>query len=693
MIGRMLLSSAVRRDLRSRAGSGRAAFDAFVVSDGLGRLSRQVLHPDAGRVRRDVCGFLEVGCSPDFVAATVDDVGVHRRVLGVRPPVLPHFEGADLTCRCALGVHSAIGKSSIACPAPPHPDADRHHDRCGDRQKNEEGGLVPRPQLPRVHPLSARTSVANLGAVGPKVRPRQGCSRSTVGAAAGFGTAGLRRTRRPCSARSNDVRREAAPVVGDRAVGLADAHAERLAVHHPGPEDRVVVPVRPGEVRQLVVLLPHPLAGGPGATVLRAVRGHRPVGAVHGDAVALAAEDRLHDEVRHAVRPVGVRRQQVLVPGEQPPERHEQELVRQEHLPGGLVPTSEPTAVPHEEGPELLVARGAVLPGDQVLPRVELEEVPDDRPLRAGLVAGQGEDAPRGPRGLLVADELPGDTVPADVLHLDAGVLPTGLAGEVAHVRDGVPVLARGVEVRVRDEQPSAVLGAERVVQERPPPCDERFVDAVPLVGVGRQLTGLDALAHPVPLRDRSLDEPGGGVAVVLEELRGGAVAGVREVEARVDVRLALLEGPRCELEAVPRQAEGAEFARRHVPGGLEAHPVQLLGLLLERLDLGEGEDVGGAVVPVLDLGAVLAVRPRVDEPGLLDLPLPVRSRRVLHALHQPPNPPCSPDPPKPPFETELPRDERPDFAVFPEGSDVVPPEARSPTAGTRVLRLLLTGR
>lgn len=34
-----------------------------------------------------------------------------------------------------------------------------------------------------------------------------------------------------------------------------------------------------------------------------------------------------------------------------------------------------------------------------------------------------------------------------------------------------------------------------------------------------------------------------------------------------------------------------------------------------------------------------------------------------------------------------------PDFAVFPDGSAFVPPDACSPTAGTLVLRLLLTGR
>lgn len=125
-------------------------------------------------------------------------------------------------------------------------------------------------------------------------------------------------------------------------------------------------------------------------------------------------------------------------------------------------------------------------------------------------------------------------------------------------------------------------------------------------------------------------------------------------------------------------ELSGCQIAR-----GLATHAVQLFGLPLELLHLGQGEDVGGAVVPVVDLGAVVAHGVRVDEAGLLDRAFPVGARGQFDAAHQLPWLPSEPEPPKPPRETLAPSPEIPRAAVLPAGSVSVPPVACCPTAGT----------
>ena len=99
-----------------------------------------------------------------------------------------------------------------------------------------------------------------------------------------------------------------------------------------------------------------------------------------------------------------------------------------------------------------------------------------------------------------------------------SGPAQAGLFGGVLQVGGGHAVfVTAGV---------GEVEGAGKVVFEVLPLGDEFLVQGVELVGFG------EAVLQPVPLGNRRLDEGGGGVGVVLEELEGPAVEG--EVQAAV---------------------------------------------------------------------------------------------------------------------------------------------------------------
>ncbi|CAM5544969.1 hypothetical protein STENM223S_06639 [Streptomyces tendae] len=311
--------------------------------------------------------------------------------------------------------------------------------------------------------------------------------------------------------------------------------------------------------------------------------------------------------------------------GVQLPEDRQQGLVAEQHLPGGLDPQGGAGAAAVVEGVQDVAGETV---GGEPLPGIELEEAAD-------------EAQP-------VVDEAAGEPVPADLLHGDPVGLQAGLFGGLLEVGDRHEVLAQLVVRGVREVQ--GVAGR----QQRgllPPGVDEAFVEAVPLVGAG------EAVLHPEPLRGRRLDERGRGVRVVLQEF-GGAGAVVAQVEAGVD-------GGEFGA-AVPGLGDGADDARvgdaevgeavlgDDVPGGRQAHAVEFLDDVLQRLHLGQGEDVVGALVPVGAQGVVGVAGQGVDQPLFLDGLLPAGAGFGGAAFHGRAQPPPLPEPeqPKPPRST-----------------------------------------
>ena len=220
---------------------------------------------------------------------------------------------------------------------------------------------------------------------------------------------------------------------------------------------------------------------------------------------------------------------------------------------------------------------GTELFGEHHLPGVELE---DGEHL---LLVGVDE-------GLSVG-------VPADLFHPYGEGGEAGLVGGVAEVGEGELVL--GVV------EAGEVDGLGEVGSDVLPLGDQLFVDGVELVVVG------ELLLEPRPLDDGGLEEGGGGVGVVLEQLgRTGAVVG--DVEAAVDGRRLVVPGPLDGGDGLGRDGElGVTLLVDDVLGGLEAHLLQGVSGGLEGVDLGGGELVAGGLVPVGPVGSRL--RPRAS--------------------------------------------------------------------------------
>ncbi len=252
---------------------------------------------------------------------------------------------------------------------------------------------------------------------------------------------------------------------------------------------------------------------------------------------------------------------------------------------------------------------GAELFSEHGLPGVELEEGQD-----LGFV-GVG------------VDEAEAVGVPADVLERDTAGLQAGLVGGVADVGDGEVVFG-GVFILIRKLQSGEVDRLLQVALHVLPLGDKAVVDGVELVrfvedaGAGQLAL---AVLEPGPLDDGGLEQRGGGVGVVLEQLgrltaRG---AGPADVEASVEGRGLGVPGGLDGGDGLGRDGElGVALAVDDGLGGGEAHLLELVGGGFERVDLGGGELVGGGLIPV-GLGSHGGGGVE-GEAGLLDGLLPV---------------------------------------------------------------------
>ncbi len=204
---------------------------------------------------------------------------------------------------------------------------------------------------------------------------------------------------------------------------------------------------------------------------------------------------------------------------------------------------------------------------------------------------------------------------------------------------------------------------------------------------------------HRKPTRSRSQCHcvtdasisPVGGVAVVLEELRGRPRHRRRRDRSGRRRRVSPCSSDQDASSKPSGVSPSVPSSRTPGTARPRGSSVQFLGLLLQRLDLREGEHVGRAVVPVLDRRPVLALGPGVDQPGLLDLPLPVRPL-VNSTRSSATEPPCSPDRRSHPSTRNCRgrRRRTPRSCGRERGPSA---DTVSPTAGTFVVRLLLSGR
>ena len=134
---------------------------------------------------------------------------------------------------------------------------------------------------------------------------------------------------------------------------------------------------------------------------------------------------------------------------------------------------------------------------------------------------------------------------------------------------------------------------------------------------------------QPVPLHHARLEQRRGRVGVVLEHLRlARAVPG--EVEAAEERLLVVVPGLLDERDEGLGDAEALVVAALdHAPGGVDAARLQLARGELELVDLGGGEPVAGALVPVDAVDRVEV------EAQLLDLAGPVDAGNEILALHR----------------------------------------------------------
>ena len=276
------------------------------------------------------------------------------------------------------------------------------------------------------------------------------------------------------------MRDEARTAVRDRAVGLADAHAGRVTVDHPGSDD--------GPVAVEVGQRPPLLVAERLVVFLAAVR---PVATLRVDADrgALTAEERLRDVLAQVARGVEVGRKQVGVARVEVPQRREQRLRREGRTPQRLDPAHAGTFDVGAEGLD-----------EQVLPRVQrVTDVDRER---------------------LAVDEAARVDVQADVGQVEQARRRAGLIGGVREVGERGSLFD---EVQKPREVNVVLPGGHALF----PRTDEPLVDRVPLVEFGK------VRLVPGPLGNGRLDEHRRGVAVDLEHL-GGAVACEAQVETGV---------------------------------------------------------------------------------------------------------------------------------------------------------------
>ena len=317
------------------------------------------------------------------------------------------------------------------------------------------------------------------------------------------------------------------------------------------------------------------------------------------------------------------------------PQRRGQRLGGQEHRPGGLEPVVRP------EGGD---GRSELLE-HHLLPRVELE----DRLQVEVVPVGEARTVP----------------VEADPLHLHQLARQARLHGGVHDVARGHEVLAGVVGVGVGEvvHVGAHAVAAAQVVVDAPPLGDELLVQPVPLVEVRQPRLEVDVLV-PVPLDEGGLEQAGGGVGVVLQHPRRAAViAGVDEVEARVEGGIVALQRGLGVLDRLARDAQvegrtGLEGLLGEESGRVPRHEVEVLAGHLQGVHLAHGELVAGVLVPVTGGDARDGIG-GVGEDEALErdgLP-PALARRHRDALHRQDPDPCPEPEPKPPRLVPEPRE------------------------------------
>src|SRR6185369_1975563 len=120
---------------------------------------------------------------------------------------------------------------------------------------------------------------------------------------------------------------------------------------------------------------------------------------------------------------------------------------------------------------------------------------------------------------LQVDEALP---VPAEVLDMERARVPAGLQGAVAEVFDVAEILFAVAHAR----EVQAVRSGDG--SERLPALDQLLMKRVELIGLR------SCVLQPLPLHDRSFEQRGGRVGVVLEQLRLAAAVPA-QVEATVE--------------------------------------------------------------------------------------------------------------------------------------------------------------
>lgn len=401
----------------------------------------------------------------------------------------------------------------------------------------------------------------------------------------------------------DQVRHEVRHVVGDEAIALANAHPGGDSVDEPAPDDRVVALER----RQLTERLVDEVGFADRVASACSV-------AHQGDALAFARVERLLGVLTEPVRMTEVGRQQVRMVREEFPEDGEQSLVGQHHVPGGFHPEHVVLA--------FLEVRGEGVLGE-VLPRIQLEDVPD------GL--------------FLEIDEALLACVPSDVAHAELHRLELRLHRRLHEIEDRHAVLEeRAVEGEVHGrrlgatEKSRGTLLEMAAILELRPLGNQPLMERVELVSVLPK-----AVLDGEPLDHRGLEERGGRIRVVLEELRR-MLAVVTEIEAIVDRRMLLVPALEDERDHPLRDAELTQSTvRENVFDRLEVHVLDGVRSCLDLVDLSGCEGVDRVVPPIRD------VTVRVVEHALGHDPLAPVGPLFEYPALQEPKLPCAP--PKPP--------------------------------------------
>ena len=169
------------------------------------------------------------------------------------------------------------------------------------------------------------------------------------------------------------------------------------------------------------------------------------------------------------------------------------------------------------------------------------------------------------------------------------------------------------------------------------PGVDQALVDRVELIRSLRDDVALDCLFEPVPLEHRALEDRGGGVRIVFQQLCR-AVAVEREIEPAVEAAIVAVpalgnQGPERFRYLQPAQDA---FVVDRAADEFETHGVDLGGRRLDSaLDFVQRKRVVGALVPI-----AFAVDGVKIESGAFGSCAPVVTFRAFDAPHgrcQPP--------------------------------------------------------